>query len=479
MQDTKTFIGRKLEVQTLNEIYSSDKSQLGVVFGRRRVGKTRLLEEFAAHRKNCLFFEAQEDLALKDQIRHAQMQLSQQLNDANIAFVPYQTWDHFFQKISDILVAKNKSSKTILIFDELQWMASGKSALIAKLKYYWDKQWSKQNVLLILCGSIASFMVEKVIKSKALYGRIDFEFQIKPLFPDEANQLLYSKRSAVEALLYQIVIGRIPKYYEWIDRRKSFEWNINKLCFTSAGLLLKDFEKTFYKQFKNGSHYHHIIDVLAKGPLTFKEIGDKTNLPSGGGLKSYLETLEMANVIRSHSSIEKKSTSKMKQYFLVDEFLCFYKKFIEPNIEVIRQNETRELFSKLILPNWKPWLGLAFERFCCNNAEYIAEKMGFKEKLITYGPYYQRGTKSTDGFQIDLIYRLSNNTLVLIEIKYSQNEIGPEIITEIEQKKQKLSIAFANDSIETALISLHGPSKALKASKYLDYTLKLSEILSS
>lgn len=477
MQDIKSFVGRKFEVQTLNEIYNKNISQLGVVFGRRRVGKTRLLEEFASRHKNYLFFEAQEDLSLKDQIHHAQMQLSQQLNDASIGFVPYQTWDHFFQKLSEVLT-KKKSSKTIVIFDELQWMASNKTALIAKLKYYWDKHWSKQNVVLILCGSIASFMVEKVVRSKALYGRIDFEFQIKPLRPNEANLLLHSKRSLIEALTYQLVIGRIPKYYEWIDRKKSFEWNINKLCFTSLGLLIKDFEKTFYKQFKNGSHYHHIINALSKGPLTFKEISDKTNLPSGGGLKSYLETLEMADVIRPQSSLGKKSTSKMKRYFLVDELLCFYKKFIEPNVETIRQNDNRDLFSKLILPDWKPWLGLAFERFCCNNAEYLAEKMGFREQLISFGPYYQRGTESAEGFQIDLIYKLSNNTLVLVEIKYSQAEISPAVITEIEQKKQKLSLAFTNDSIETALISIHGPTKALKASQYLDYSLDLSRILS-
>jgi hypothetical protein len=476
VQKARTFVGRKLEVSELEMLYANEGSQLGVLFGRRRVGKTRLLEEFATHQKGSLFFEAQEDISLRDQIRHAQLQLSKQQNDAAIANVPFQTWGHFFDKLTEI-IEKKRSTKMLIILDELQWMASGKSTLISQLKYYWDKNWSKKNVMLVLCGSMATFMVEKVIRSKALYGRIDFNFQIKPLHPNETHLLLNSSRSDIESLTYQLIIGRIPKYYEWINRKKSLEWNINNLCFTSNGLLVKDFEKTFYKQFKGGSHYHKIIDVLAAGPLTFKEISDKAQLPTGGGLKSYLNNLEMADVIRSQSSIDKSFTSKMKKYYAVDEFLCFYKKYIEPNLEIINKNETRDLFSKIVTPVWLPWLGLAFERFCGNNAEYLSEKMGLKDQLVTYGPFSQRGTKTKIGFQIDMIYRLTNNNLVIVEMKNHKNEITPEIISEVEIKRQKLKTAFPNDSIQTALISIHGPTKALKASKYFDYTLKLSDLL--
>ncbi|MBF0361645.1 MAG: AAA family ATPase [Oligoflexia bacterium] len=466
------FIGRDQELLHLEHSYDSEDSHLGVIFGRRRIGKTCLLEKFVSKKRDSLFFEALEDVSNEQQLNHLQMSLLEQTKDLALSRFKLQTWDQFFLYLTDFL-QKSPKTKKIIIFDELQWLAQGKAQLISKIKFYWDKQWKQHNVMLVLCRSLASFMVANVIRSKALYGRIDFQLNLHPLNPQESYKLLNSNRSLKEALLYQLIIGGIPKYYEWIDRKKSLEWNINQISFMRDGVLLKDFEKTFYKQFKKSTLYPKIVEVLFQGPKTLQEISKKLKVTSGGGLKSYLENLALARIIREEVSIGKNINSKQKRYQLVDEYLCFYKKFIDPYQSEISLNNSRDLYSKVVEHQWTSWTGLAFKRFCINNGEYFAQKLGIKDRLIKFGPYYS----SKERVQIDLIFECDRNVFIICEMKLLNKEVDPSIIPIMEAKKAKLQEKFKDYSLETALIAPFGLSKSLRATKYFNYTLELKDIL--
>jgi len=466
------FIGRDQEISNLENFYKESDSRLGVIFGRRRIGKTRLLEQFVSKKKRSLFFEALEDTSTLDQLNHLQLSLLDQTKDLTLTRTKFQTWDHFFLYLTDYL-EKEPAQKKIIIFDEIQWMAQGKNQLISKIKFYWDKQWKQHNVMLVLCGSLASFMVMNVIRSKALYGRIDFQINLLPLNPHETSKLLHSNRNKREGLIYQMILGGIPKYYEWIDRQKSLEWNLNQTSFKNSGVLLKDFETTFYKQFKKGTLYPQIVELLFHGPKTLQEISTTLKVQSGGGLKSYLENLEMARIVRPIISLGNKINSKQKRYQLIDEYLCFYKKFVAPHKNEIILNNTRDLFSKIVEDKWLPWLGLAFERFCVNNGEYLAKKLGIQNSLIKFGPYYN----SKEQVQIDLIFECDRNTLIICEMKFLNKEADPSIIQEMEIKKAKLNLKFPKHSLETALIAPFGITKALRATKYFNYVLELKDIL--
>lgn len=351
-------------------------------------------------------------------------------------------------------------------------MAAKQSKLIALIKYFWDNHWKDKNVLLILCGSIASFMIDKVIKSKALYGRIRYEILLRPLKPNECLDFFRGKKNKEEILKYLMIFGAIPKYLEIINLRESFKQNIEKLCFKPEGYLVEEFEKIFYNQFKEAKNYIKIVNLLKEKMYTLQEISQKLSMPVGGGLQRYITALEKAQIITGYLPSHLILKSKNKKYRVIDEYLSFYFKYIKPNLAVIKKPDSRDLFQKLCTKQWTPWLGFAFERFILKNAIYVADIMGFGDEVIDYAPYFAHGEQK---FQIDLVYVRADSMLTVVEIKYHDSEIGTAIIPEVERKINLLKIP-KNHSVNKALISLRGPDKHLKDSRYFDYAVGVEDL---
>lgn len=465
-----SFIGRTNELTELNELYLSKQSKLIVIYGRRRVGKSRLVEQFIKS-KPALCFEGLEGLHTQEQINLFLADLSKQLNDPILAKSKLDNWTLIFDYLTKYFSRKKK--KLVLFLDEFQWLAAGQNKLISLLKKYWDKEWSKQNVMLILCGSVSSYMVKKVIQSKALYGRINWQLCLHPLNLSEIHQLLGNKRSKDEVLKYAMIFGGIPKYLNEINTHLSFEKNINKLCFTRNGILIDEYKKAFYSQFKEYGNYITIVEFLKTQPHTLKDVANKLKLPSGGGVKSYLDNLESALFVTSYTPYNKKDKSRLKKYKLTDEYLRFYFKYISPNLQIIKDNVSNNIFTQKIKPAWDSWMGFAFENLCLKNAMYLAEKMGFADEVISYGPLFHRGSTN---FQIDLLYLRSDNVITLCEMKYTNQPISTKVIPEVE-RKAKLIEAPARISIEKALITRMGVEQSLIDSDYFNYILTVDDLL--
>jgi len=461
------FIGRANELELFNESYLSNKNSLIVVYGRRRIGKTSLLQSHI-YKKQNFYFEAIEGQNTKFQIKHFLQQLSNQLNDPIIKQTKLTNWSEVFHFISRFL---DQKKKTVIIFDELQWMAAGQTKLISLIKFFWDHEWSKYKVNLILCGSIASFMINRVINSKALYGRMSFELHLLGVQPHEAMELLDYKRGTLEVLKYLMILGNVPKYLLEINHNKSFETNINNLCFKKSGFLVNELEKIFYSQFKEAKTYLDIIKVLSKQPQTMLQVSKKLKKINSGGFQSYLKHLEQADFIKGITPYDKKQNSKNKKYKLIDEFLIFYFKFIYPNKTMIQESQSN-IFKNLVQSKWQSWLGIAFENFCLKNALFIAKKWGFEEQVSQYGPYFN---KNSEGFQVDLIYLRNDSIITICEIKFSHLPIDTKIIPEME-KKCKLIKPPRGFTIEKALISLFGPTNSLRDSSYFHHYLTIEDI---
>ena len=138
-------------------------------------------------------------------------------------------------------------------------MAAGQTKLISLLKFYWDNHWKKLKVQLVLCGSICSYMLTKVIKSRALYGRIDLQLQMLPLGPIHISHILKNKLSKNEVIKYMLLFGGLPKYFELINTKYSFDHNIQNLCFEKNSYFSQEFDKIFYSQFRK--HKLHEKDL--------------------------------------------------------------------------------------------------------------------------------------------------------------------------------------------------------------------------
>jgi AAA+ ATPase superfamily predicted ATPase len=210
------FVGRKNELKLIEDAYRTGKDELVVLYGRRRIGKSSLVKYFAEKKSSFYEFEALEGETTHRQIEHFSQQLHKQVDDPILDSVRFEKWEQVFTYLTEKIFKRKTRTKKILFLDELPWMAAGRSRLVSLLKYYWDNHWKDRHVMLILCGSVASFMVKKVLQSNALYGRTTLEILLKGLTPGEAADIL-SKRSGEEILNYQLVFGGVPKYIEQIN----------------------------------------------------------------------------------------------------------------------------------------------------------------------------------------------------------------------------------------------------------------------
>lgn len=463
------FIGRYSELRELNDRFQKKQSQLVVIYGRRRVGKSSLLEEFSKEKKH-LFFEGIEHSPKTVQIQNFLNSLSKQLNDPFISKMKLTSWIEVFDLLTKTL--KDTKNKYVVAIDEFQWLACQQSHLVSIFKFYWDNHWKNLNVMFVLCGSIANYMISKVIRSKALYGRISWELCLTGLSPPEIAKML-NKRGAIEILKYLMIFGSIPKYIEEINQNTSFESNINRLCFTKTGFFVDELEKIFYSQFREVQIYKKIISLLSYGNLNLSEIAKKTRIPSGGGLKSYLNNLERSGFIRQYRSINKKGHGSQR-YKLFDEFIVFYFKFIKPHLHQIQENEKQKFFNNAVASNWQPWLGIAFETFCLKHAMFIAEQVGFADEVISFGPFFS--TKD-QRFQIDLIYIRASGIRTVCEIKFHDKPVGTKVIPEFEKKVALLP--KIKTTTERMLISPFGADTSLINTEYFQHIVTLDQLFKS
>ena len=462
------FFGREEELKLLEGQFSSNKSRIVAIYGRRRVGKSALIDSFIKTKRFQLIFEGKEKAKTNEQLELFTSELRKQLKNPYLK--KFESWEEAFDYLTEnVFNQTSRKQKYIFVLDELQWLAAGQSRLVALLKFYWDRYWQKQNIMLILCGSMASFMVKKVISSKALYGRISLQILLGPLQPNQGAQFFHKKRSNEEILKYFLIFGCIPKYLEEININESFNKNINVLCFSRESFFYDEVNKIFYSQFKETKIYLDIVKAVSIVNLSAKEIGQAVKF-KGGSIKFYLDNLVAAQIISEYIPIGSPENSRLKKYKLTDEFLVFYFKYIKPNLSLIKQGSLKKLFEKTCENQWQPWLGYAFERFCLKNALYLAKIMGFDDDIIGLGSYRQ------PGLQVDLLYKRADKTYVLSEIKYKDQEITTEIIPEIEGKIKLFKLPKGY-SLEKALICVHGASAQLKASRYFDYIVSVDDII--
>ncbi|MBI2343670.1 MAG: ATP-binding protein [Deltaproteobacteria bacterium] len=466
----RNFIGRESYTKRLQGLWNERKTKLLSIYGRRRVGKTALIKVFSEG-KNGWLFEAIEGEETALQVKHFLHQLSLITGENHLRDLGYHDWPPVFELLTQKM-AREKS--LVLAFDEISWMAAGRSRLIAYIKFYWDKHWKHHpHLILILCGSVASWMVKNVVRSKALYGRISENMLIEPLKPFEVAEFIERRRGRRETLEYLLCFGGIPKYLEEFDFSRSIQINIGETCLQPSGFFVSEAEKIFYNQFKETRIYQAIVKHLLKGPASLKEISERLKIPSGGGLKLYLDNLGAAGIVEKIPELRDFELSRTFRYHLVDEFLRFHAQFIRPHLTEIRNSDQGDRFAKFVRPSWFPFLGYAFERFCFRFRYRIARHLGFEDKILGAGSMVDL---TPDGYQYDLIYLRNDGVITLCEAKYLTERPSTKYIKEFEQKLARTRLP-KGITVEKVLIVNQEPSEALVESSYFHHILPIGRLL--
>lgn len=451
-------LGRHREKKRLSRLLESDKSELLAVYGRRRVGKTYLIKEY--YKDNIVFdFTGTQYASKSNQLKkfHAKL-LTYSVRNEKLE--KPQDWAKAFSNLTTYLSKMRKRKrKRVVFFDELPWIASSKSGFLEEFSYWWNDWASHQNIVVVICGSAASWMIDKVVDHKGgLHNRITSEIHLDPFTLSEVKEYLDSRD--VRLTHYQIVqlymtIGGIPHYLQHVSKGMSTTQIINELCFKKGGMLRNEFDNLYAALYNGHERHIEIVRALSskwKG-MTRQEIIQSTSLSDGGGLTKILRELIMASFVTEILPYGK--SKKETLYRLTDEYSLFYLKFVDG-----KRAGSKDFWLKASRENsYKVWCGYAYENICIKHVEAIKKALGVD------GVHTQvSGYKST-GLQVDMLIDRADDAINLCEMKFYNAEytITKEYASTLRQRRALFSqVSRTKKVIYNTLVTTY----SLKSNKY-------------
>lgn len=439
----RPFVGRQEELERLVGLLKKKTASLVVIKGRRRIGKSRLVEEFGRQEKNIKYYRFTglppvEETTAESQRDEFARQLSTQFG---LPKLKPDDWGELFT----FLATQTQQGSYLILLDEISWMGSKDPNFLGKLKIAWDLYFQQNpNLILVLCGSVSSWIEKNILKSTGFFGRISLTLTLDELPLSSCRELislLGIKCSVLEEFMILSLTGGVPWYLELFSPAYPIIDNIKKLCYTPEGQLVTEFDHIFHDLFGHrGELYKRIIEFLANGPAEYGQIVSALNYDSGGPLSSYLDDLITAGFLSRDFtwSFQSGITSRLSHYRLKDNYLRFYLKYILPHLSKIKRKQFKDL-SLSTTKGWSTIMGLQFENLILSNRDLIFKKLKIDPAdIVSDNPYYQRKTKTQHGCQIDYLIETKYNTLYICEIKFSKNKIEKDVIQEVQEKITRL-----------------------------------------
>jgi AAA+ ATPase superfamily predicted ATPase len=484
----KNIVGRHEEITLLKGKLSSVSAEFIAVYGRRRVGKTYLINQFFSEQTGIYFEQTGlNDGSLQQQLSVFSEQLSQTFYKG-ISLTPPKNWMEAFQKLTVAIDDLPKNKRVTLFFDELPWLATPKSGFVKALGHYWNTKWTnRKKLILIVCGSAASWMLENIIYSKGgLHNRITAKIPLQPFTLKETAFYLTSlgiNLNHQQLLQIYMAIGGIPHYLNAVKKGLSAAQNINSMCFKKNGLLFKEFDSLFHSLYEDPESYINIIRTISKKSqgINRDELIYNSGISSGGYLNTRLRNLEEAGFIISYLPVG--HSKRGIHYRVIDEFTLFYLTWIEPMCnKTLGSSVTDHYWESLIKkPAWNSWSGYAFESICFKHIDIIKKVLGLDHIPAFCSSWqYQPTKKKTgdEGAQIDLVFDRDDGCITLCEIKYSEK---PYLLTKNYaqdlQKKENIfnKITRNKKQIFWALVSSNGVTSNDVLKKQIDQVITLRD----
>lgn len=436
-------LGRDMEIKLLNDLLLKESSSLIVLKGRRRIGKSTLAKTFGKScGKNYFEFSGLAPRAGQTNATQLEQFYFQMTQCFKLKTKAFTNWNEAFLELA---LRTKKLKKTIILFDEISWMAAHDPDFPGKLKVVWDNHFKpNNNCIFILCGSVSSWIQDNILNSTNFVGRISKDITLGELPLKVASNFWKSwdnKISDYEKLRFIAVTGMIPKYLEEIDPKKTSDENIKTLCFDSSGFLYDEFNKIFSDIFgRQTKSYKKIILALVEKNLTADELAKKLKIKLSTSLLKNLYALEISGFLsRDYRFDIGANKSRISVFRIKDNYLRFALKYIEET--KIRTKSVLSNFTSLdLLPNWDSILGLQIENLVYNHLNEILEAINLKSReVLTVAPYFQKKTSHNHGScQIDLLIQTKDQTAFIGEIKF-RRRIDAKIIKEVEKKIDKLT----------------------------------------
>lgn len=430
------FVGRNNELTLLTKLKQKKTSSLVCILGRRRIGKSTLVEQFSKSFKS--FYSIQglapaQGLTNQDQLNHFSGRMASFFKKDKILF---ESWTEAFFKLAEY----TQKGEFLIFFDEISWMGRQDPAFASALKEAWDEKFKKNpKIILILCGSVSTWIEDNILKNMSFEGRISLEINLQELSLPELNQFWTKKHykiSSFEKMMILSVTGGVPKYMEEVLESETAEKNLMRLCFTKEGFLFNDFSKIFTDIFERKSPaLEKIIRTCLLEKLSPAEVAKKIGRSQNKEFTDHIHILEIAGFLsRDYCYKPDGEISKLSYLRVKDNYLRFYIKQIEPlRDQIIRAGKTLKTYKDI--KGIESLFGYQFENLILANRQLLNFHLDIENNEILFSsPYQQRKTALNKGAcQIDLLVGTHFNTFYLCEFK-CQKWIDKTIIDEVQRK---------------------------------------------
>jgi uncharacterized protein len=469
-------VGREPEIHKLLSKLNTDKSELIAILGRRRIGKTFLIRSAF---EGELFFQFTG--LFKSNVTEQLSRFSNALMSSNIhSFTQPKNWFEAFDILSKAIAKSRSKKKKVIFLDEFPWMATNKSRFLTAFTDFWNSFVSTRNdIVVIICGSSASWMINKVLKNKGgLHNRVTDRIILEPFTLHETQLFLSNKHivaNEMDIVKLYMALGGVPFYLDQIHVGESLHQAIDRICFKKGAILQLEYQELFNSLFENATKHKKIIEVLSQFPkgLTRDVIIKKCKLKTGGGVTTLLEELEHSGFISVTTPIHKNVNEKL--YRLKDFYTLFYLKHIVKHVAK-KENTWLSLFNTTALQTWS---GYAFENVCLEHIPQIKRALKIEGITSNSSAWQAKGNDEMKGAQIDLLIDRADGIINLCEIKFAND---PYIITGEYAAKLRLKTASfkhftrTKKSIFVALISTYGIFKNKHSEGFVQNEINLKDL---
>lgn len=376
------------------------------------------------------------------------------------------SWLEAFDQLKE-LINKSREKKKVIFIDEMPWIDTKRSDFVPALEHFWNGWASaRKDILLIVCGSATSWIINKIIKDHGgLHNRVTHKIHLHQFTLKECEQysrqlkLGMTKKQLMECYM---VMGGVPYYWSFLDRSISFAQNIDNMFFAEDAPLRGEFDELYSSLFRNPEPYIHVIDTLGKklSGMTREELKENGKLSANGNLTKILEDLEYCGFIRRYNNLG--NTSHRSVYQLIDSYTLFYYMYVKVN-----KHRDRHFWSKnLGTPQHNTWCGLAFERVCLLHIDQIKRALSIAGIMSSEFSWRSQKTESR-GAQIDLLIDRSDDVIDVCEMKYYAEEyaFNQDEYSKLQNRMLRLAEETkTRKAVQAILITTYG----LKQNEYSD-----------
>lgn len=467
-------IGREKEINTLNRLYDSKSAELVALYGRRRVGKTYLVDEVFSERITFRHSglspidsnnnnKAKRISRMKDQLKH----FFRSLSECGVTGKKCpESWLDAFYMLEDYLMETDDGySRQLVFIDEIQWLDTPRSGFMTGLEAFWNS-WAchRKNIMVIVCGSSTSWILDKLVNNHGgLYGRLTCQINLLPFNLHECEQFYEAKgivMSRYDIVQSYMMLGGIPYYMNYFEKEFSFPQNIERLFFSINSPLKNEFERLFSSLFSNPDTMINIVTALSKKNkgLTRKELLKSTKINDSGEFSNHLNALISGAFIIKYTSIG--SSKREPLYKLTDPFCIFWLHFVSDNLR-----KRISWISIADTPAVSTWRGYAFENVCFNHIDQIKNALGINGIITEETLWSKHGDDDSAGTQIDLIINRKDNVVNMCEAKFYGElfAVSKDYHFTLLHRKNLLSEVIPKKSIiHSTLITTYG----LKQTEY-------------